>query len=1065
MKKSLLKGIILSLFFGPFGLFYSSVVLGIVLVVATPIIGFLSGEVPIGLWPISVVVSIFAVRRHNSRLKQELLRVSLSAENVGQKPVDDKDAGRRAALTASRENAARSQSRKVDRISEKEAALNRGSPGYVDGKHFTTYIEQVKHLKREERHDEAIALLLNLIAATEAESRESGGPSGVAPWYYEQLAIIYRKVKRHSDEVAVLERYEGQTKAPGVGPQRLAERLTKAKEILTKERLKGGSEESEAEQSKLDSRGAQIKTGEASPKSWRLKPEGFEAGQQAEQARQRAKKDKVSSSKQLMSDPLPPIVGTDRIAEILRGARTEKTEPEEKKSVLADFRLVVSPGQSEEPEAESKQLARWVQLGETVTVGNYDIQRGFFYFGGLLKSLRDYDYENDPSLVDPKLEIDADSPDYVGEQMVHWPNYSHISPQCRAAYIEWLASDRSDPETYIGYVFLYFFGIERRLLVDDKEVSDDERYALIQELKRLNNVYGGNRSFNAYVTGLLSHLWILDHISSARSQIHKEQLDKDLLIAKSKFTSVFKFLLANTVHNGDPIDAELALAWVKSHPEFTWRTAVRRCPDEFDALFKLRYQNKFEKSFSDGLNVDADKTRLQLDYFSASLSLRGYHSIKLDLPDVSCLKAPVRKLLALAESCTDELDAFSRFVGRKSHSNDPWRALALLPGELISSSVINQETSVSFSCFERIKARMKTQVSESNGLISVESILQFFGENAPPKVNKKEAELLSNIAEKAGFGIAPDIRFHHAKPDIDGKIVLFAGGHGEGFSPSSEFRKVGTILRLGCLVAVTDDHVSDSEVKALKDVISQDSRLTETEKRSLDAYMLWRLNTPANMSGLKKRLDLLSASEKVAISHILVGVALADGKIDPAEVKQLEKLYTQLGLDKGLVASDIHNLSSTKLKRPEPQDKSSFTVSTQPATSFALDRDLLLLLEEETKEAQSVLESIFAEEDLDEEHEIETPNNVPANNGAIEGLDIQYQELYGRLITKADWTNEELEELCDELQLMTAGAVETINDWAFDRVGAPLIEDGSTVFVDLDLAEEISTMQMQEQMQ
>ena len=53
--------------------------------------------------------------------------------------------------------------------------------------------------------------------------------------------------------------------------------------------------------------------------------------------------------------------------------------------------------------------------------------------------------------------------------------------------------------------------------------------------------------------------------------------------------------------------------------------------------------------------------------------------------------------------------------------------------------------------------------------------------------------------------------------------------------------------------------------------------------------MHWRLSTPANMNGLKKRLEMLDSEEKIAVSHILVGVALADGKIDPAEIKQLEK--------------------------------------------------------------------------------------------------------------------------------------------------------------------------------
>jgi hypothetical protein len=126
-----------------------------------------------------------------------------------------------------------------------------------------------------------------------------------------------------------------------------------------------------------------------------------------------------------------------------------------------------------------------------------------------------------------------------------------------------------------------------------------------------------------------------------------------------------------------------------------------------------------------------------------------------------------------------------------------------------------------------------------------------------------------------------------------------------------------------------------------------------------------------------------------------------------------------------------------------------------------LDRDLLRLLEEETKEAQSVLESIFTEEDLAEEPEVEAPTVASTKNGSIQGLDSKYHELYVKLITKAEWAYEEIEELCDGLQLMTAGAVETINDWAFDKVGAPLIEDGSTVFIDLELAEEITAMQTQ----
>lgn len=51
-------------------------------------------------------------------------------------------------------------------------------------------------------------------------------------WYYEQLAIIYRKEKRFSDEVAILERH--QKISPVTGSKKLAARLTKARELMDK---------------------------------------------------------------------------------------------------------------------------------------------------------------------------------------------------------------------------------------------------------------------------------------------------------------------------------------------------------------------------------------------------------------------------------------------------------------------------------------------------------------------------------------------------------------------------------------------------------------------------------------------------------------------------------------------------------------------------------------------------------------------------------------------------------------------------------------------------------------
>ena len=105
-------------------------------------------------------------------------------------------------------------------------------PGYVEGVHFTEQVERIKDLKRSHRVSEAIALLLKCIDATEAEDRVNNW--GVAPAYYEDLAILYRKEKRLSDEVAILERFQRQRKGPGVLPDKLAGRLIKARALLSR---------------------------------------------------------------------------------------------------------------------------------------------------------------------------------------------------------------------------------------------------------------------------------------------------------------------------------------------------------------------------------------------------------------------------------------------------------------------------------------------------------------------------------------------------------------------------------------------------------------------------------------------------------------------------------------------------------------------------------------------------------------------------------------------------------------------------------------------------------------
>jgi len=104
---------------------------------------------------------------------------------------------------------------------------SKDKPGFYKGKHYTKYVDEVKSLMRDNRLDDAERLLLELVNATEAEARSEG--FGVAPWYYERLAVLYRKKKDNESEINILERFTRQKNAPGAKPPKLLARLDKLK--------------------------------------------------------------------------------------------------------------------------------------------------------------------------------------------------------------------------------------------------------------------------------------------------------------------------------------------------------------------------------------------------------------------------------------------------------------------------------------------------------------------------------------------------------------------------------------------------------------------------------------------------------------------------------------------------------------------------------------------------------------------------------------------------------------------------------------------------------------------
>jgi uncharacterized tellurite resistance protein B-like protein len=138
------------------------------------------------------------------------------------------------------------------------------------------------------------------------------------------------------------------------------------------------------------------------------------------------------------------------------------------------------------------------------------------------------------------------------------------------------------------------------------------------------------------------------------------------------------------------------------------------------------------------------------------------------------------------------------------------------------------------------------------------------------------------------------------------------------------------------MIAKCDSTFHEKEKVLINKTIDEDSSISLSERSSLNAYFIWSMNSSVNTAGLKQQIESMDETNKISFRKILVQIALADGKIEATEIKQLEKLYTMLGIDKSLIPSDLHQYTTQKIISTQKQPTGG------NITSFILDDSILL---------------------------------------------------------------------------------------------------------------------------
>ncbi len=677
--------------------------------------------------------------------------------------------------------------------------------------------------------------------------------------------------------------------------------------------------------------------------------------------------------------------------------------------------------------------------GAVVTVAGRQIPGGLAYVGSGLASAGGQGVE--PALIDPRLRVDWARPDWQGRGLHYWPSYAEISEQCRSAYLSWLAGSR-DQSVQAGYVVLYFYGLERRAIVDLRlDASNPELAVIVAEVKRLHAVYGpASSSIDMYATGFLELLTVMQAVHDPISPPDYRTIPRSWKVPLTIQIGLGRFVAA-----GRPIPANWALSLARTHPEAYLRTPAKRCPDEFDALFKLRYAARF----GEGMVVPAPKAVVEVSYQPASAGFRGrIHHRLATIPDITGLTGPVSKLSDIAATCTDELDAYSRFLGRHPESAGSPRAAGLLPAELVSGG-----TSESIG---RVRDWVRRHTGDGPSVVAFDDLVALWSPGHEAKLVKADAVSIASLVEKFGAGLEPDVRFGAATPKPGSTAVLFAQASGAPMAPSPGYAAAATLVHLTAVVAAADGSVSSEERAQVAEHIETVLGLDEFERRRLNAHLLWLTAGKPALEGMKRRLEALAGPQRAAIGRLLVDVAAADGQVTPDEITTLTKVYRLLGLDEAEVYRTIHALGSgdtgpSTVRPADPERR--WTIPPAPTADqiagqpivVHLDPDVVAARLAETATVTALLADIFTDDEPESLPEGVTsagPMTAGAADGpTLEGLDAAHSALADRLRAQSCWERAQVDEIASSLGLpLLDGALERINEAALDLCGDPLVE-------------------------
>jgi uncharacterized tellurite resistance protein B-like protein len=567
-------------------------------------------------------------------------------------------------------------------------------------------------------------------------------------------------------------------------------------------------------------------------------------------------------------------------------------------------------------------------------------------------------------------------------------------------------------------------------------------------------------SFRRYTTHLL---WF--EVARTHATVNESAFDAAVDLTDRWTPDLLAAPLAWLAHHGRPLPVSLAMAMASMDPAAQRSVVTKRVPEEFESLFTIRYKEAYGDQ---GMALRVSKRPRRFAYQPAS---GGLEEQTCQVPSPQNIPSQFKPLPEIWNACIADLRKLSRAsaaVGDGELTVDAWEAM---PHELRGG--VDHPLTDGVSGI----VRSESQPLDDDGTgaaVRAGRLAEMVGVEQRPRLTASQSRTLATTLGHTGYGVVPDARFLPVRYGWDELVAVLPGLDDD--VQSERYNAAVCVLRLGLNIALADGQADAAELAAIEAHIEAVFDLSPTEEQRLHALRSLLLRTGSDIRPIARKLqDVLPLEARRSVGRLLVAIAATTEGIDRGERAALRSAFRALGLEPDALEEAIAQVSPEADERavtvqektraeligeaiPLPAGARADEQEQAPA-GLRLDRRAISAIMAETRQVSLLLAEAMAVDDETDDHA--SPDAEPATaavslatpqaeRGDPAGPELgRYSAFYTAIIARDRWSEGEAGHLAREHNVMLSAAVETINDWAFDALGGPIIdEDGDGLVVD-----------------